>query len=257
MHIDKLVFRFFSYLSYFWKAQSNLYIHSPFIFDWVNAIQKERVTNSDSIQNYRNTLLHDKSTFIYTSFEQINYTTVSARYLKTSITDLYGKVLMATSSYTKANNFLELGTSLGVSTAYICASNNQIKGMTIDANPMAVDKSKVLFNQYFPNHTVNFVTGSFDVTLPSALCEFDSIDLVFIDGDHSYKGTLEYVTQIKDCLSEKAVIILDDIRWSKDMYKAWSELLSLPEFNYTVDMGRIGLLFKVNNHSPKQHFYIH
>ena len=126
MNLTTLFFRLVSYAKYYYKAQSDLYIHSPFIFEWVNTIQAGLAVEITSIKNYRNSLQNDNSEFKFIDFGKINLTNISARYLKTSITDLYGKVLLATSAYIQAKTFIELGTSFGVSTAYIYLSNIKI-----------------------------------------------------------------------------------------------------------------------------------
>lgn len=257
MNIDKLLFRILSYIVYYWKAQSNLYIHSPFIFDWVNALNQNLGKTNNTITFYRASLDKDLSKFIYNHNNRELCVSVSDRYRKTSISDHYGKILSYTSSYLSAKNFLELGTSLGVSAAYIASSNPSIKGVTIDSNLNSITKSQSLFDKIFPQHQVEFKSGIFKDILPEVLLVGNEYDFVFIDGDHNYESTIEYVTKIKMFLSENAVIVLDDIRWSSNMHRAWQELILLPEFNYTVDFGRIGFLFKINNHSPKQHFYIH
>jgi predicted O-methyltransferase YrrM len=257
MNLTTLFFRLVSFSKYYYKAQSDLYIHSPFIFEWINAIKVGLAVEIISIKNYRNSLQNDNSEFKFIDFGKINLTNISARYVKTSITDLYGKVLLATSAYIQAKTFIELGTSFGVSTAYIYSSNSIIKGTTIDANPIAIDKSKELFNLWYPAHIVNFVNGNFDKTLPIVINELSSVDFVFIDGDHKLESTLHYLELIMPSLAENAAVILDDIRWSPEMYKAWLQASQHADFNYVVDYGRIGVLFKVNNHSPKQYFTIH
>ena len=257
MNLTTLFFRLVSYTKYYYKAQSDLYIHSPFIFEWINTIQAGLAVEIISIKNYRNSLKNDNSEFKFIDFGKINLTNISARYLKTSITDLYGKVLLATSAYIQAKTFIELGTSFGVSTAYIYSSNSIIKGTTIDANPIAIDKSKELFNLWYPAHILNFVNGNFDKTLPTVINELGSVDFVFIDGDHKLVSMRHYLELIMPALAENAAVILDDIRWSPDNYKAWLQASQYADFNYVVDYGRIGVLFKVNNHSPKQYFTIH
>ena len=257
MIIDKFIFRFFSYIGYYWKAQSNHYIHSPFIFSWVNTI-KQNLSNTDhTIIQYRNSLAKDMSLFIYQQDNKEVCVSVSDRYRKTTISDDYGKILASTCLYLNAKNFLELGTSLGVSAAYLVSARPTIKGVTLDSNIHAISRSQGLFNTIFPHHQVEFKNGTFKDTLPKVLQAGNEYDFVFIDGDHHYESAIDYVSHIKSFLSENAVIVLDDIRWSRGMFKAWKELIYLPEFNYTIDFGRIGLLFKVNNHSPKQHFFLY
>ncbi|MCE2962445.1 MAG: O-methyltransferase [Chitinophagales bacterium] len=257
MLIDQLIFRLFSYPKYYWFAQSNHYIHSPFIFQWIGLIQTWANREDETLKAYRNLLAEDSSAFSYNQDKKVSSISVKNRYAQTSIDDVFGKILSATSVYMRSKSFLELGTSLGVSTAYIVTSNHSIVGTTIDSNPLASKIAKDRFDRIFPEHHVKFETGLFKDVLPRIVQDMQSIDFVFIDGDHSYEATLENVQIVKPYLSENSVIVLDDIRWSRSMFRAWSQLVEINEFNYTVDYGRIGLLFKVNNNSPKQHFYLH
>lgn len=257
MFIDKLLFRVFSYLVYYWRAQSNLYIHSPFVFDFLNQVNANRHLPILEMNNYRAILAQDSSDFSYITNDRTITTTTANRYHRTSISDRYGRILMTAAKQVKANNFLELGTSLGVSTAYLFFSLPTIHGITIDSNTHAIIKTKAFFDTQFSNHNIKFINETFDAVLTPKLKEIQNLDFAFIDGDHRNESTLRYVKTILPYLSENAAIVLDDIRWSKDMYKTWSELIELPEFNYTIDFGRIGILYKINNHSHKQHFYLH
>jgi hypothetical protein len=56
MNLTTLFFRLVSYAKYYYKAQSDLYIHSPFIFEWINTIQAGLAVEIISIKNYRNSL---------------------------------------------------------------------------------------------------------------------------------------------------------------------------------------------------------
>lgn len=257
MFIDQLIFRFFSYPKYYWLAQSNLYIHSPFIFQWIGLIQTRANKEDETLMAYRNALAEDSSAFSYDQDNKVSTISVKNRYAQTSIDDVYGKILSATAVYMRSKSFLELGTSLGVSAAYIVTSNQLIAGTTIDSNPLASQLANDRFERIFPEHRVKFETGLFKDVLPRIVRDMQSIDFVFIDGDHCYEATVENVQIIKPYLSENSVIVLDDIRWSRSMFRAWSQLVEITEFNYSVDYGRMGLLFKVNNNSPKQHFYLH
>lgn len=255
MNIKTLVFRIKSYLYYYYTANSDHYLHSPFLFNWRIALNNKQLKTNEFIQKYRNFLASNHEEFKFLNFaNQEVKTTISQRYQATSINDQYGSILAQTAIYLQAKNFLELGTSLGVSTAYLATSVENIKGQTIDFNPQAVQISKSLFDKMNLDNTA-FHTGRFGDILPTILTE-KNIDICFIDGDHQYQSTINYVTKIKDYLSEHAVLILDDIRWSEDMYSAWEELILLTDFNYTIDFGRIGLLFKHQNKSPKQHFIL-
>jgi len=257
MPLDNYIFRLLSYIRYYWRAKSNLYIHSPFVFEWMNVIKVRKTQSDGRIASYRTALKNNLDIVHYENLGVSYQTTVRDRYARTAIDHPYGQVLSATSRYLQANFFLELGTSLGVSTAYIVSSSDSIRGTTIDSNAETTAIAQRILNDIFCNHKVEFAMGYFEEILPNLLHQTNRLDFVFIDGDHSFEGTLTYVKMIKSFLSDNSVIILDDIRWSRDMYRAWGALIQLADFNYTIDYGRLGLLFKVNNHAPKQHFYIH
>lgn len=257
MIIGKLVFRLFFYLQYYWKAQSNWYIHSPFVFNFLNEVYAALNMTYPEIKSYRNCLKKSGADFSYLENKKTRFSKVNKHYSKTAISHHYGIILLVVCKELKVNSFLELGTSFGVSTAYIYSSNSYIAGTSLDYNIKAIDTTRKLFNEFFPNHRVQFLNDSFDNSLECILQKLKFLDFSFIDGDHQYESTIRYVTTIAPFLSENAAVVIDDIRWSRDMFKAWSELIKLPEFNYTIDFGRIGILFKVNNHSMKQHFYLH
>jgi hypothetical protein len=52
------------------------------------------------------------------------------------------------------------------------------------------------------------------------------------------------------------LIILDDIYWSKDMYRAWKEIQKNEKVTLTVDIHRMGLVFFKKEIMVKQHFVI-
>jgi len=41
---------------------------------------------------------------------------------------------------------------------------------------------------------------------------------------------------------EEAVIVLDDIYWSRGMYRAWREIISWPEVRVSIDLYEVGIL---------------
>ena len=68
-------------------------------------------------------------------------------------------------------------------------------------------------------------------------------DLIFIDGDHTKEALL---THFESCLkhcSENAIIILDDIHWSADMYEAWDQIKQHALVRGSLEFSRNGILF--------------
>ncbi|MFY8189892.1 MAG: class I SAM-dependent methyltransferase, partial [Bacteroidia bacterium] len=78
---------------------------------------------------------------------------------------------------------------------------------------------------------------------PDILQKLQSIDLLFIDGNHSYEATLRYFNLCKPYLHNDSLLIFDDIYWSKGMTNAWEEIKADPMVKVSVDLFFIGLVF--------------
>lgn len=136
---------------------------------------------------------------------------------------------------------LELGTNLGISSAYL-ASAVQESGGTVTT--MEGSESRLTlareFHQSLGLNNIRYVKGRFQTTLPDTLKTLPPIDLVFIDGHHQHRPTVNYFNQISPYLSTSALVIFDDVRWSKGMASAWRELQADPRFAFTIQIGGIG-----------------
>jgi predicted O-methyltransferase YrrM len=79
---------------------------------------------------------------------------------------------------------------------------------------------------------VTSIVGDFDDVLPSLPPL--QYDLIFIDGNHRGAALIRYVNELAPCLSEKGVIVCDDIHWSRDMEAAWDELIQENRWTYVL-----------------------
>lgn len=144
----------------------------------------------------------------------------------------------------KPSNVIELGTNVGVSSAYIAAAlklnGQQGRAITLDVSPYRQRLAKsVHCNLGLDN--VSYVEGLFTDTLQSSLRDLGSIDLAFIDGHHQYQPTLDYFEEILAFSHPDTVFVFDDIRWSDDMEKAWSQIRSDDRLGLIVDLSKVGV----------------
>ena len=145
----------------------------------------------------------------------------------------------------KPHNVIELGTNVGISSAYICAGlkvNNSCASRitTLDASPYRQRLAKEAHhNLGFDN--ISYVEGLFTDTLHSALTALGSIDLAFIDGHHQYQPTLDYFEEIFKFSTPDTVFVFDDIRWSDGMKKAWSRIQADDRLGLVVDLSKVGI----------------
>ena len=143
---------------------------------------------------------------------------------------------------------IELGTNVGISSAYL-ASALEINGgdrliTTMDASPYRQRLAADVHRRTGLNRRVQYVEGLFTDTLKPTLSRMDAVDLAFIDGHHQYQPTLDYMEIILECASEDAALVFDDIRWSEGMRKAWDRIRHDERFGLVVDLHSMGICFR-------------
>ena len=129
------------YLRYYLKASNGKGhgIHSPFVFDFITnvLIDKKQYPSYPKIEAIRATLKANKITI---EVEDFGAGSNSLRSNNRVIKDIansslkpkkYAQLLYRMVQYYKPNNVLELGTSLGVTTAYLALANEAAKIFTV------------------------------------------------------------------------------------------------------------------------------
>jgi predicted O-methyltransferase YrrM len=189
---------------------------------------------------------------------------VKKQMVKTRISKLASKSLMPEEKdvflfqlchWLKPNVALELGTCLGITSAYL-AKAYPSKVYTFEGiSSIAKEALKVWENLQILN--IELIEGPIENTLPQFLTVLKSpIDIAIIDANHSYLATINNFELLLPVMSEQGCIVLDDIYWSKEMTLAWQEILKRPEITVSIDLFHLGLVF-FRKESRKEHFNIH
>ena len=148
---------------------------------------------------------------------------------------------------------LELGTSLGLTTAYLALADTRAQVVTFEGCPATAAVARATFTELGLPH-VQLVEGNLDQTLPATLATLGQpLDFVFFDGNHRYEPTLRYFEQCLANAHEHSVFVLDDIHWSAEMERAWAAIQAHPAVTITVDLFYVGLVF-FRKKQPRQHF---
>jgi len=167
----------------------------------------------------------------------------------------WARLLFRIARYYKSGTILELGTSLGISTAYLASSHEGARVTTCEGSPQIAAMAKKNMES-LQLTSVRVAEGDFDETLHDILQELHSVDLAFIDGNHRLEPTIRYFEQILLCCKDSSIIILDDIHWSSEMEKAWQHIQDHPAVTATIDLFFIGLVVFRKEFREKQHFRI-
>lgn len=250
------LFRFCQYIRHFLISGDEHSVHSPFLFYlYTTAINTDKQFYVfPKIESFRGKALKDKTTIAVTDFgtgkdRQRQIADIVSR----SVTDsAKAQILFRLAWFTKAKTILELGTSLGFTTAYLASANVRSTVISLEGCPNLADYASHLHEKLHINNT-RLYTGDIAQTLPLVLQTVSSIDLVFLDANHQYKPTLEYFDTLLPYIHEESIVVFDDIYWSPDMKRAWDTIIAREEVTISIDFFHFGVVFFRKN-APKQHF---
>lgn len=253
------------YVSFYWGASHSKGhgVHSPFVFEFIQQVLQNKTIDHPFAQwkDWRAKLLHSKDILEWEeigagsrlgSSEKKSVATIisqSAKPLRTA------KLLYKLVQFYQPNSILELGTSMGLSTALFSLANPSATIHTIEGVSSAYIKALTHFQQWqFKN--VHCYFGNLDNKLTEVLSIMPSPDLVFMDGNHQEEPTLRYFEQLVNCLTEQSIVLVDDIRWSAGMERAWKQIQQHERVTATIDLFQFGIvLFRPSFHA-KLHYRI-
>jgi predicted O-methyltransferase YrrM len=139
---------------------------------------------------------------------------------------------------------VELGTSLAISTAYMAAAlelSGEGRLVTLEGAGTVAERAGRNLARLGLDGRVEIVVGRFQDTLGGVLARVAPVDYAFVDGHHDGDATLAYFEQLAPSLSEDALLVFDDVSWSRGMAKAWERIRSDERVSLSVDLFQIGL----------------
>jgi predicted O-methyltransferase YrrM len=138
---------------------------------------------------------------------------------------------------------LEMGTSVGIGTVYLSTASKTIQVTGIEACPQTyLFLKENLIAEGISN--VTLINKDFDSVFAEGTLGEKKFDFVFIDGNHNGESLLKYYKILqKKYLQSKYVIIIDDINWTQDMYKAWKLICEMDHSKTYLNLFRLGVVF--------------
>lgn len=153
----------------------------------------------------------------------------------------------------KGLTIVELGTSLGVTTAYLAAMDSRNKVVTYEGCPAVAEVARANWEKLGLSN-IACVVGEITVdSLQLAVDSLSGIDVAFIDANHTYEATLTYFNALASRVHEKSVVVVDDIHYNEDMEKAWKAICADERVTTTMDLYRMGLVF-FDKHYWRKHY---
>jgi predicted O-methyltransferase YrrM len=237
-------------------------VHSPFVFNLVTKCfyDKKQYPEYSIIKKYRNSLLENKKFIEVTDFGagsrvfKSNKRQISKIANTAGISPKRAELLFRITNYFQPESVLEIGTSLGLATSALSLGNESAKITTLEGCPKTQEIAKFqLENSKFQN--IKFVTTKFEEYLSIYNLQPTTYNLIYFDGNHSKKATLEYFELLLQTIANETVWIFDDIHWSKEMEEAWEIIKNHPKVTVTIDTFQWGIVF-FRSEQVKENFII-
>lgn len=167
----------------------------------------------------------------------------------------YAQLLFRMINYYRPKTIIELGTSLGITTAYLASADRNADVYTFEGAKNIANQAEMYFKKT-GLHNIQLIKGNFDTTLTPALQKIKKVDFAFIDGNHRKEPTLRYFDQLLPYLHDSSIVIFDDIYWSAEMEKAWNAIKDMDIVTCSIDLFFIGIVFFSKDFKVKQDFRI-
>jgi predicted O-methyltransferase YrrM len=238
-------------------------IHSPFVYELVREVLQDRRSYYafEQIEKVKKNLLRDHRVLqVHDPGAGSNRgggieIKVSAIADRSVSSKKFGRLLFRLSNYCHARTIIEMGSSLGISAAYLASADTSARVITLEGSPPIAGIAKETFH-HLGLKNIEMVCGNFDETLDRVIAENPPADLVFLDGNHRKKPVLAYFEKLLDKMAPSSCIIIHDIHWSGEMEEAWDIIRDHPRVKMSIDIFSAGLVFFRNEFRVKQEFMI-
>lgn len=149
---------------------------------------------------------------------------------------------------------IELGTCLGITTAYLAKAAPEARIISIDTSPETAEIARENLDK-LQIYNTEILAGDFTKLLPNIIDRIPELDFILINGNHTKEAILNYFQCCLPKLGEHSIMIIDDIHRGKGMNQAWAQIKAQPEVSVTIDLFHIGLVF-VRKGQAKEDFKI-
>ncbi|MBF7090075.1 class I SAM-dependent methyltransferase [Flavobacterium sp. ALJ2] len=256
-----MLFQIKSYLKFLWNSKNEHAVHSPFVFNLLTKSFYDKKTKPEYavLSAYRKSFSQNKNTIEVTDFGagsrvfKSNTRPISKIAKTAGISPKRAELLFRITAYFKPDNILEIGTSLGLATTALALGNPKAKIITLEGCTETAKQAQLQL-QKFNCANVKSIVTKFDSYLNNQLST-TNYQLIYFDGNHSKKATLDYFELLLPTISNDTVWIFDDIHWSPEMEEVWRIIKNHPKVKVTIDTYQWGLVF-FRYEQEKEHFII-
>ena len=247
---------------HWFKAVDHYSLHTPFVFQFYKEIVRDerQFYAFAEIEALRGKLLNDNRTIAAHDLgtgsgnKKNNLRKVSSIAKNALSNSKFSSLLFKMILRFRPRSVLELGTSLGINTAYLAKADSNIPVVTMEGCPETIAIARKSFEEAAIKN-VKIVSGNIDETLPKLLQEIETVDFIYFDANHSKAATLNYFNLCLSKINKNSIFVFDDIHLSREMHEAWETIYHHPMVTVSLDIFDAGIVF-FNKGLKKQHFVL-
>ncbi|SIO17796.1 Methyltransferase domain-containing protein [Algoriphagus halophilus] len=250
-------FSFYSFLSHWLKKVDGYSLQSPFVFQVYQDLQnylKTQISSNQQIEAVRKYLLSSSQNIkvldLGAGSKKVNthQRKVSDITRYSTSSKKYALLYQYFCQLTPANQVIELGTCMGITTQYLSkVTKGHLYTFEGSEEILQIARSTAQLTN------ASYILGDISTKLPEILSTLDQIDFALIDANHTYYGATNYFGLLLEKIHKDSIIAIGDIYWSKEMNKAWDEIKSHPQVFLSLDFFECGIVF-FNPKLKKDHF---
>ena len=234
-------------------------VHSPYLFEWVRMVMSDRHAYRvwNEIEKVRTQMLRSEQVIEFVDYgsgvKQSGEQMIDERKVKNIAKGSLAKAKYAQMLFRLVNwlghqlregdkglTIVELGTSLGVTTAYLAGVDTRDKVYTYEGCEAVANIAKENWKVLGMNNIECFIEEIDEEILQSGL---ERVDVAFVDANHTYQASMKYFDLLAEKTHEKSVVVMDDIHHSDEMERAWQEICADERVTSTIDLYQMGLVF--------------
>ncbi len=246
------------------KGRKGHGVHSPFVFDFLTQVladPRSEIPLFEDIEQCRSKWsrlaepIQVEDLGAGSLVDKGSFRTISSITRSAAKPPRFGRLFYRMIRHYGVDSVLELGTSLGLTTRYFSLACPPHGVITIEGAPRIADFAAAAFASKGLSN-IQILRGDFGQQLPAALNMMRGRKLLFFDGNHQYAPTMAYFKLALEHAGPDDVFIFDDIHWSAEMEKAWSEIKKYQEVACSMDLFFIGIVFFKKEFKEKLDFSI-
>ena len=166
----------------------------------------------------------------------------------------YAQLLFRLVNYFQPSHIIELGSSFGISAAYMASANSKNSVITIQKNQDVAQVAEQNFKK-LKLKNIELKVGNSMVVLKTILPGSQNLAFICFSEELSKKGTIACFNRCLEKVDEESVFVFTNMNRSSETKEAWFEIKNNNKVTVTLDLFYLSLVF-FRKTQMKQHFVI-